>query len=512
MQKHLLDNLIATVSNIKASEQGVKVDKRLSQYIKQYEKLRNIVGFHDERLWRRYAIERIIKRKLFFSGNEKPSAEELIEELILAQYINENEVTKESIERVDTIIKKHMVIYQEFKPENTGSRSESRRWFFSIMSIEIEEALGLLSHDMALIDAMHEELRSRLKYPEYHITADQEEIFTLIALCRTLLKAKPEFIAYLLMKRWYPKWSTDPTSAPMQSQSIWELKAHVNEYEKNPIFKLVVRTIKPHAVVFLVFDEVIKKFRGNLDSLQQKTHTVISEIYNNLRRKVRRQVWHSFIYLILTKFVLILVFELPYDLWLRGEVEYVQAGINVAAPSLLLLMLTIGVKVGSHGNTDLIIKEVSKIISGGKTELDVTIPMPKERRLSRAILFNLLLVISYVVSYGLMISALLYFDFTLVAGFFLVLFITLVMYLAVRIRYTAERFYILERRHGFGRETLQFLALPVLSSGRYLVQRFAKYNFIIMIFDLFLEAPYKTLIFLLRDFADYAREMREKIE
>ena len=75
MKQVLLDQLIATVKKNHQAAKKVKVDQRMAKYIEKYEKLRNIVGFHDEQAWRRYAITRILKRQLLLSTQEKPNVQ-----------------------------------------------------------------------------------------------------------------------------------------------------------------------------------------------------------------------------------------------------------------------------------------------------------------------------------------------------------------------------------------------------------------------------------------------------
>ena len=152
------------------------------------------------------------------------------------------------------------------------------------------------------------------------------------------------------------------------------------------------------------------------------------------------------------------------------------------------------------------------LVHEGKMDRGGRVTLPQERSLGKSLAFNTLFLLAYIFSYGIIIWALNSLHFNVVSGWLFVLFITLVTYLAIRIRFTAERFWIIERGTRIGRELLYFFALPILWSGRWLVKRFSQYNFFIAFFDLLFEAPYKTLIFLFRDFADFTREKREMMD
>ena len=514
MDKLLLNNLIATLQKQPSYlSAGTKIDTRLSAYIERYEKLRNIVGFQEESVWRRYAIERIIKRKLFFSVQNTLNVQDLVEELVLANYISESQATAETITRIDSSIRKYVRAYDAFKPKGKHTaKNEIQRWFLGIMAVEIEDALSLLDHDQALVECMVKELSNRLGSSFRQISQTDRDFLLLMAVCHTLLKAKHEVVAYFIIKRLHPEWLSIPTYTTSQSDEVWTLRDLLVRYERSSFYSQVTRVVKPYSVVFTVFDEVLKKHYGKIDQLREKTRTVIHEIYNTLQRKVKRQLWHSFVYLFLTKLILVFLIEIPYDLWQHGFLRYAQVGINVAAPIFLLFVLTIGIRVGSEANTSLLIEEVYKLMTDDKSDLESIVKPHLERSLSRMVLFKFLLIVGYGATYGGMIYLLLRYDFSIVGGFFFVLFITLVTYLAVRIRFITERFQVVTVRGSVGRGILYFFALPMLMSGKWVIQRFSKYNIILLIFDLLFEAPYKTLVFLFRDFSDYAEEERRRIE
>ena len=507
----MLEQLVITVKKNNIHSKDLKVDQRMGKYIERYERLRNIVGFHDEHLWRRYAIRRIIKRQLMLSARDKPDAQSLIDEMVLARYIPEEEVSAEAVSQVDKVIEKYLAVQDMFKLDSGVPARSMRNWFFGIMAVEIEDVLGLLEHERILVESMRQEMLKRLEFPKHYVSKEQIETFILIAVSRTLVKADQEFMAYWMIKKQYPGWFANQKEMELIIPDIWRLKAHIAQYEKHPLFKQIERLCKKHSVIFHVLDDVVKKYQGNLFDLRAKAHNIVQQIYFNLQRRVKKQVWHSFIYLLITKFILILLIEMPYDWWRTGGIHYMQPVVTVAVPLFLLIVLTIGVRVGSQANTALIIKEVEALMSDQDTELDTKIRLPEERSLARSILFNILFLIAYGVSYGSIIYFLLRFDFNPVSGFLFLLFVTLVTYMAIRIRFTAERFRILRLPRGVGREVLYFFALPVLATGSWIAQRFSNYNLIIAIFDLLFEAPYKTIILVFRDFSDFAREKREEI-
>lgn len=510
MDKAILEKLVSTVHHHAQKGARRKVDKRLSRYIEKYEKLRNIVGFHDEHLWRRYAIERIIKRLMMLGISETLPTEQLLQELVLAEYISESDVTDATIAAVEGVITKYLAAQTFVNSEQGTSASSAREWLFSLMAVEVEDVLGLIEHECTLIDAMRRDLASRLTFPKFSVTKEQEQCFLTIAIARALTKADPPLIAYLFIHEWYPSWLQGKIHSEMVGDIV-ALPSRIKSYERHPLFKEALRAVAPYSVIYLVIDEVIKRYKGDLHDFASECANVLQNMYARLRNKVKRQIWHSFLYLLATKLILVFIIELPYERIRGMPVDYTTAAINLIFPVMLLLILTLGIRVSTPANTKYIIQESENILHGHKSSLDGTMSMPGERSILRSFVFHTVFFAMYVLTYGAIVYALRHLNFNPVSGGLFIIFITLVTYLAIRIRLTSERFWIIPRSRSVGRDILSFFALPVIASGRWIVGKFSRYNLIIMIFDLLFEAPYKTFIFLFRDFSDYAREMRERI-
>ena len=509
MDKDFLEKLIASANRPIQKGARLKVDKRLSQYIEKYEKLRNIVGFHDEHVWRRYAIERIIKRLMLIGASDSPRGEALLQELVLAEYIIESDVTDTVVKKVEAVIAKYLSAQTFIGSDNSLSPARAREWLFSLMAVEIEDALGLIEHERALVDAMLRELASRLSFPKFTITKEQEHCFLLTAISRTLLKADPPLIAYFFIQEWHRTWFSMKLDKEMVEDVI-TLPARISSYERHALYKEVLRLVKPYSVIFLVLDEVIKKYKGDFHDFTSECGTVLHNMNAHLTRKVKRQIWYSFLYLLATKLVLVFIIELPYER-LRGlPLNYTNAGINLIFPIVLLLILTLGIRVGSVANAKFILQETENILRAHQSALDGAIQIPRERSILRSFIFHSMFFTMYILTYGAIVYALYRLNFNPVSGALFIIFMTLVTYLAIRIRLTADRLLVILRFRSVGREILSFFALPILASGKWIVGKFSRYNLIIMIFDLLFEAPYKTIIFLFRDFSDYASEMRER--
>src|SRR3990167_1945343 len=68
------------------TKNGINVNRFVSEIATWYEKLRNAMDYREEEVVRRAAIERILKRRLFFGGSGEKTAAPLMRELLWARY------------------------------------------------------------------------------------------------------------------------------------------------------------------------------------------------------------------------------------------------------------------------------------------------------------------------------------------------------------------------------------------------------------------------------------------
>src|SRR3989344_946857 len=86
----------------------ITVDQVVSHLAYIYEKLRNVIDFKEEKLLRKNALERVLKRRLGMGGTAENISLSLIKELIRAGYIENNTVPEIRIGEIRSIIDKYV--------------------------------------------------------------------------------------------------------------------------------------------------------------------------------------------------------------------------------------------------------------------------------------------------------------------------------------------------------------------------------------------------------------------
>ncbi|HEX9664553.1 MAG TPA: hypothetical protein VGA49_01890, partial [Patescibacteria group bacterium] len=121
----------------------VKVDKIVSKLALLYEKLRNVIDYNEERLIRRNAIKRILKRKVLYKILSKNSALPLTEELIRAAYLENDKITESKVKLVADSIDKYLTLRDCLAPrfQTKKLKNELTEFILGILACEIEEIL-----------------------------------------------------------------------------------------------------------------------------------------------------------------------------------------------------------------------------------------------------------------------------------------------------------------------------------------------------------------------------------
>jgi hypothetical protein len=89
-------------------------------------------------------------------------------------------------------------------------------------------------------------------------------------------------------------------------------------------------------------------------------------------------------------------------------------------------------------------------------------------------------------------------------------FVTVVAFFGYRIRQSAKE-YSLNERDGFFSPIIYFFFLPILSVGKFLSGELAKLNVLMVIFDFFIEAPFKIIFDIVEEWVRFVRSRKDDI-
>jgi amino acid transporter len=217
------------------------------------------------------------------------------------------------------------------------------------------------------------------------------------------------------------------------------------------------------------------------------------------------------VFLFFTKTILAFLIEVPYEIFLLQELHIGALVINIAFHPILLFLLATTVRMPGSSNTERIIEDVQKIVTGDGTLPTLIVRQPRHYGAPTWTFFALLYVTLFLLLFWSLFSVLAVMQFSLVAMFMFVVFLGLVSFLAVRIRRSVNDIRILPARESALGALLTFLSLPVLEFGRWLTVHINQLNVALFLMDRVLEAPFKIFIDVVEEWFSFVRERREEI-
>jgi len=480
-----------------------------------YERMRNAVDYKEEHLIRRNAIERILRRMLS-QGVHDNIAENLVHELIHARYLPNNEIPKRKLTELETIFEKYFALLGFASVKDVANKKSIPGFVLGIFATEVDEFL-VPPHIMhASLNAMYEVMNKRI-YIESEITPEDRAKQIYIAASRAFYKNDNDTLAFHLMLVYYPHWRhANAENIREVGARFGELRQKIEADLNHPLKEKLTAALRKHIAYFTILrDVIVSDPNGSWHDLNQgaafeaRIRERCEQNYKTSRTSLHRSITRSIIYLVITKFLLFLVLEIPVDYFLLKHFAIVPIAINLLFPPSLLAIIALSTKLPDERNTDMIVTGINEIIHGHGDLTQVS----KSRR--RSLLMNVIFIVLYgflfAASFGFLIYLLQILEFTATSILIFLFFLSLVSLFAYRIRLANQELIVTPPRKGILRALWSFFTLPVLHAGKWMSTRFARINVFIFVLDFVIEAPFKSFIKVIEEWMNYVYEKKEEI-
>lgn len=505
--------------NASPGEEVIEVSIPASRAGSMYEKARLAVDNQEEHLLRRNAIVRIIKR---FAGTETTIpdiADRLLRELIWAKYIPNKIMPVSMVQEIAGIIQKYEPLIQAIDDLEIDS-DEAFSWVVDVMSTEIEYRLSPPLANEALVSYMFDEMKGRVEWDaRYQISDEQKELSLYIAIHKALLKADKGSLRFRVLTLYYPAWPGTQNNEVVSEvlEKMGEVIELVDRQIDHPIVHKLEILLRRKCSVFRVLRDVAEANREGVvdlvndpDKLDKEVRKALKNRTNTFRKKLRRTVFRSIMFLFLTKMLSALVVEVPYEfIYLEHDAVFPLL-VNMFFPPFLLALLALTVTVPEKKNTSDHVRVIRALMVGADDSLlNVRVKLRKNTALD--VFFNLLYLLVYLVFYGGLTILLIQLHFVWVGILLFLFFISLVAFFGIRIRLSTKDIVLSENSRGFFGILFDYFMVPVVKLGHWLSVKVAQINLFVYFFDFILDAPYKLVVRVLDSWTDFITEKREEL-
>lgn len=506
----------------------LRVSQTLSSLASVYEKIRNAVDFRGEHLFRRNAIERILRRLWIGNGSPQKIAETLIKELIWSRYLKNDSIPKRKITKVGLVIAK----YQKAKKYLPVKEHD---WLLKLASVEIDEVVIDQKEKQVWIEAVSGWFKKYYRWEE-DINQETKDVLLYIAVDRALVKSDDATVSYHLLLQLYPDWTAKDESKIEKIVTNFStvkkgLEAWSNHPYSNSLFRLVNKNIPPFIILRDIVEETspnkLEEVLKNQQVLEKKVSAVCNRKYQETKTKVKRGIVRSIIYIFATKMILAFLLEIPVDWWcMKKEVDQgiklfssqffknfkiLPLAVNLTLPPFLMFLIGFMIHTPGEENTKIIIERIRSFTTPIKTEKTGFSLAKSEKKSLWEKAFGLVYIGLFVGVFYLVSLALSKLGFNLVSIGIFFFFVCLVFLFGFRVRWSAQELTVANKKENFFETIINFISLPFLDVGLKLSAGIAKFNFLIFILDFLIEAPLKSIIDAIGEWASIIKKKQEEV-
>ncbi|MEA3463483.1 MAG: hypothetical protein U9R14_00125, partial [Patescibacteria group bacterium] len=496
----------------------IKVSALISKMAFYYEKIRNAIDYKEEQLLRKNAIERILKRQIVIEGaikelKSEEMAKYLLTELIRAGYLPNNKIPEDKIYEISQVINKYIKLknYTLVCIKNGNKiKNETVSWIITMAACDIEERLNKNIVNQTVISNMYEILNFNIKLPENSQYQQDKKIQIYLSIHRNLLKFDNEMLEFILFKYFNNSWQeeikqerTKDEEITKLAQNITVLRKAIDKQINHPLAGQFNRIISRYTVFFTVLIDVIaddpagvyNDFKADPKAFPRQIKKICGRKYKQAHSKLWRAAMRSIIYIFLTKSIFVILLEIPAIKWFGEEINLSSLTINIGFPAFLLFLIVLFTKLPSEDNSKKIIEGINEIVFEEKTRKE---PFGLKKAIRRNKLMNaifgIIYIITFFLSFGLIIWALGKIGFTWISTIIFLFFLALVSFFGIRIRKGAHELIITEPKENIFNFIADFFYTPIVAAGKWLSEKFSRINLFIFILDFIIEAPFKIFV------------------
>ncbi len=476
-----------------------------------YEQLRKAAEYTEEHLLLQRAIRRFLYRSLSFHQRRTPGkiGEELVVELTQAGYLRNNTYSDHTARMIHDLVDAYYLnTYWQLRDAHI-SRETAMDWVLEILSVAIEELLQ-----------PHYQLNAIASYAHYHYTqrlpkaaflkeqGDEANYDTCvyIAVHKALLASDRAAVRYVLL--------SIHASTTTDLQAFITLNKTIDQLYSSRLTQHIERIIGRYGAPLRVLQSTanarpdMPELLGNPAQFMQVYNHHIHDDYRQLKKRINRGVKKSIAFVFITKVLIGLAIEIPYDLLVTGVVAILPLGINLLFPPLYMASLRLGMHMPTGRSADAVYEYMQHTLYEPHADTTQRLRVrtnkaPLAAKTLYAILFFVPLAIT---AYVLMLL-----NFNVIQGIIFFIFFSTVSFLGFRLAHMIRELELASEEQSLLAALRDFFYLPFILVGQWISRKYAKINIVAYTLDIAIELPLKTFLRLLRQWTKFLNEKHDEL-
>lgn len=477
-----------------------------------YEKLRNAAEYNEQHLLLRAAIERFLRRNMLFRGHTAGLGYELVVELTEAGYLQNDSIGISKSKHIDEFINQYSALAKTVESTHRVTHEKARRWTLQILSVCIEKLLVPDQATDGFLDFAQKHYKNSVSRDSFdHVSETEFHDALYIAVHRALFKSDIATVRFYMYNR------ALLGGAHQTTHSFVEVCKTVDEQFQSPLTNRLSRLINRNAAPMRILRETMAAEAHPATALTQHTNllgkvrAVAEKQYNDTHKRLVKGVIRAIIFIFITKMIVGLAIEIPYDLFVLGHIAMLPLVVNLLFAPLYMATAGWSIKKPGPENTEAITQHIERMLF--QTEKPA-IAYKAKRRVDAAGLrasFNFVYGLAFIISFGLVVLLLRNLEFTIVHGTIFFIFFSAVSFLRFRLIQSARELELVDNRQSLASAIADFFYTPFIRLGQWISDQYRQVNIISILLDFAIELPLKTSLRLLRQWTSFMRDKRDEM-
>lgn len=511
----ILRQAISNIAHVEAIERSTNQSQTIhvpnvgSEISVAYEQLRNASENIEDHLLFQRAIHRFYKRSIELEDTSKQNVGyELVVELTQSGYLENDSIGLPLTQKIDYLVNEWSDVYRELVSHNKTNNQDALRWILELLSVRTEQLFHHPVRPLSFAYFAHSHFSPIVKVTDSKVEGEkfkktEHPQMLYIAVHKALLKSDDANIRSALLEVYHVNKSGTAKFSQFNQRydELTKFKTTAN------LARLISINGAPLRAVYSTF------FKDGANNTLEKQSFVLRAVemqldrdYQLTRDNLRKGIRKSIIFLFMTKVLIGLLIEVPYDLIVYGMVPLVPLIINLLAPPLFLAANTLTVRTPNSRNKRAVVDYVDDILYG----TNPLKPLRRKKVEGNAMFSTIYIFIAFII-FAIFSFILFKLEFNIVQGGIFFIFFSTAMFLGYRLSLQVRELELVRQDHGMLALLRDFVYTPFIYIGRNISYRFSQLNIVSQILDTLVELPLKTFLKLVRQWINFLNTRKDDL-
>lgn len=474
-----------------------------------YEQLRNAAEYADEHLLLQKAIRRFYRRMFLTQSADfiAKSADELVTELTFAEYLPNDSVTEVTVHEANRLASIYHRAYTQIQTSRTVGNSRGDTWAIDVLSVEVARLFRDTSVKEAFVQFAFDHFKQSTDLAALFggISPVDAEPALYVAVHRALVKSDHAIVRAALLRRY--------NQSPSDFAGYCSVNAEINRLFDSETTDKLTRYVDRQGAPLRIIVRMLESGTNVAELLPRKGRFLsafeeqVNSEYKSINKRINRGIVKSVIFLIITKFLIGLAIEVPYDYAVHGGLVWESLLINLFFPPVYMILLRATLTTPSPANTTRLVSQADEMLYGAATR-----QISRVSRNTFGAVYNIVYALIFLIVFsGVSWLLMTYFAFAVPHLIVFFIFLSGASFLGFRLSRMIREVEAVDSQQNSLTVVRDFFYMPFVVVGRWMSEKYAQVNFVSMILDMVIELPLKSVLRMIRQWSAFISNKKDQL-